>query len=126
MTSFSRGRCASLLPILLVCGSALMTAAEYPGIEIGGKKEPEYCKLDASCVKEVEKAKSMMKAMSAGKCCGDKCSSTADCASNLFCCPNCGKCMDVDTASTAGPNCKICGGRGGKGGKGESCAEDKA
>jgi hypothetical protein len=43
-----------------------------------------------------------------GGCCGASCSSSSDCAVNLFCCPNHNECMGDDTKSTAGPDCDAC------------------
>lgn len=44
----------------------------------------------------------------AAGCCGVRCSSDAECASDLFCCPNHGVCMDPGTKSTRGPACDAC------------------
>merc|ERR1719375_1217288 len=81
--------------------------------------KPHYCEMNEACEKEIEKAKVMLRPMSSGNCCNEKCSTSSDCAAGLFCCPNLDLCMDVDTASTVGRNCVACGGSaGGKGGKG--------
>lgn len=41
-------------------------------------------------------------------CCGDSCTSTAQCAEGMFCCPNHNMCMDVTTKGTIGPACDKC------------------
>jgi len=42
------------------------------------------------------------------KCCSGSCASSADCSTNLFCCPGHRMCMDKTTMGNYGPNCKIC------------------
>lgn len=44
--------------------------------------------------------------------CCDTCTSSADCATNLFCCPNSFICMDITTRGAAGPNCDAHRGEG--------------
>merc|ERR1719454_235865 len=43
-------------------------------------------------------------------CCMDACTTSSDCGTNLFCCPNHNMCMDQNTYSTIGSNCDACTG----------------